>query len=243
VPSTWNPQTKDIFYPRLEFEPWYTDGMKVYLSSYRLGDHSDELVRLVDKKEARVAVCVNALDAAPDESRNGEVLTRELGDMRGLGFEAEEIDLRDYFNKEGLLEKMREFDAVWFSGGNSFLLVKAFRQSGFGEVLEQLVRTNKLVYAGYSAAFCAVSPSLHGVELVDDKDVVAKGYETGDVWEGFSLIDFYPIVHFRSNHHESDLVEEEYDYVCKNNIKHKTFKDGDVYLVDGEKEFVLTSDH
>jgi len=216
--------------------------MKLYLSSYRLGDHSDELKKLVGKKDAKVAVCVNAVDAAPDLSRDGEVLRRELEDMKSLGFDAEEVDLRDYFNKEGLLERMREFDAIWLSGGNAFLLVKAFRQSGFGEVLEKLVKTGELVYAGYSAAFCAVSPSLRGVELVDDKDVEAQGYEAGDVWDGFGLIDFYPIVHFRSNHHESDLVEEEYRYVCENNIKHKTFKDGDVYLVSGGREIVLNKD-
>jgi dipeptidase E len=124
-------------------------------------------------------------------------------------------------------------------GETLFLLVKAFRQSGFGKILSELVKKDELVYAGYSAAFCAVSPTLHGVELVDDKNAKAKRYEQGEVWEGFGLIDFCPIVHFRSNHHESDRVEKWYDYVKSNNIPFKTFKDGDVYIVDGDNQLVL----
>lgn len=150
------------------------------------------------------------------------------------------LTLRDYFGKPGLLEKMKSYEMVWFRGGNTFILVKAMKQSGFKEVIDKLIKTNQLVYAGYSAAFCAVSKSLHGVELVDDKDIEAEGYESGEVWEGFGLINFYPIVHFRSDHPESDLVEKEYDYVKNLNVPIKTFKDGDVYFVNGLEEKVLS---
>lgn len=212
--------------------------MKLYLSSYRLGNFADEFKKLIGKSDAKVLVCVNALDAIEDEGRN-RVLNRELEEMRGLGFIAEELDLRKYFDSDGLMEKMKNYEAIWISGGNVFILAKAFKQSGFDRVIDQQVKTGNLVYAGYSAAFCVLAPSLHGVELVDDKDAVAEGYEPGEIWQGMGLIDFYPIVHFRSDHHESELVEKEYEYVCKNNIKHKTFKDGDVYIIDGEREEVL----
>jgi len=181
--------------------------MRLYLSSYRLGDHAEKLKELVGKTSARVAVSVNACDNLPALARK-ILLRRELKDMRNLGFVAEELDLRIYFNKKGLLKKMKTYDLVWFSGGNTFLLVKAFKQSGFDEVIEQLIRPGSLVYAGYSAAFSALSPSLHGVELVDNPNVKATGYDKGIIWESYGLIDFYPIVHFRSNHHESALVEK-----------------------------------
>ncbi|MCA9353139.1 Type 1 glutamine amidotransferase-like domain-containing protein [Patescibacteria group bacterium] len=214
--------------------------MKLYLSSYRLGNHPNELKKLINKENPRVAVSVNALDFLDPEVRNNEFLKREIEDMRNLGFSAEELDLRDYFHNNSLAEKMKEYDAVWFSGGNVFILAKAFKQSGFDTVIEKQVKTGKLVYAGYSAAFCVLTTSLHGIELVDDKDATAEGYETGEIWEGIGLIDFYPIVHFRSDHEESELVEKEYEYVVKNNIPHKTFKDGDVYLIDEDIEKTLT---
>ncbi|MBP7821072.1 Type 1 glutamine amidotransferase-like domain-containing protein [Candidatus Saccharibacteria bacterium] len=213
--------------------------MKLYLSSYRLGNHASKLKELVDKPGARVAVCLNALDWSKDLDRRAKGLESELNDMKSLGFEPEELDLREYFSKPGLLEKMKNYDMVWFRGGNAFILVKAMKQSGFDEVIEKMVKTGRLVYAGYSAAFCVVSPSLRGVELVDDKDVEAESYESGEVWEGFGLIDFYPIVHFRSDHPESDDVEKEYEYVKSRGITLKTFKDGDVYLVDGDQRSVL----
>jgi dipeptidase E len=131
---------------------------------------------------------------------------------------------------------MSQYDLVWFSGGNTFLLIKAFRQSGFDKVIDHLVKSGKLVYGGYSAAFCVLAKSLHGVDLVDDPKAQVEGYREETTWEGMGLIDFYPIVHFRSNHHETELVEKEYKYVKANNIPYETFSDGDVYIVDGEKQ-------
>lgn len=211
----------------------------MYLSSYGLGNHADKLKKLVNKPGAKVAVSTNALDCYPDLDRKKARLNSEIKSMKELGFEAEELDLRDYFGKDGLLEKMKGYDMVWFTGGNVFILAKAFRQSGFDKVIEELVEGDKLVYSGYSAAFCVLTSSLHGVELVDDKDAEAEGYESGEIWEGIGLIDFYPIVHFRSDHPESDDVEKEYEYVVNNNIPHKTFRDGDAYLVDGDTKQVL----
>jgi dipeptidase E len=182
---------------------------------------------------------MNALDYSDDAARKEESLRNELNDMKSLGFLPEQLDLRDYFNKENLTDKLREYDAIWIRGGNTFILAKAFEQSGFERAFDELVVTNKLVYAGYSAAFCVLSKSLHGVELVDDKDAEADGYESGEIWAGLGVIDFYPIVHFRSNHHESDDVEKEYEFVVKNNFPHKTFKDGDVFIIDGNQQLVL----
>lgn len=213
--------------------------MKLYLSSYRLGNHGGKFAELVGKPHAKVAVSVNALDNILALART-LIVKREINDIKSLGFKAEELDLRKYFQKDGLIEKMKSYDAVWFSGGNTFLLVKAFKQSGFDKVLDTLVKTDQLVYAGYSAAFSAVSPSLHGVELVDNKAAKAKGYKPGVLWDGYGLIDFYPIVHFRSNHQESAMVEKEYAYVKANKIKHKTFHDGQVYIVNGSRQLILS---
>ncbi len=214
--------------------------MRMYLSSYRLGNHTDRLQALVGKPDARAAVSVNARNGAEHSARNDIVLRRELEDMQSLGFMAEELDLREYFDRDDLVEKMKGYDVVWFSGGNTFLLIRAFKQSGFDQVAEQLIKSGELVYSGYSAAFCALSPSLNGVEIVDDKNAIAEGYKDSEVWDGLGLIDFLPIVHFRSNHPESELVEKEYEYVCKNGINHKTFKDGDAYVVDGDRQEVFS---
>lgn len=208
--------------------------MKLYLSSYRVGDFGDRLKKLVDSPKAKVAIIANALDWSTDKQRVDEGNQREINDMRDLGFDPTLVDLRQYFDKPGLVDHLSNFDLVWVRGGNTFILIKAMKQSGFDQVIDQLIKPGRLIYAGYSAAFCAISPSLDGVELVDDINAAADGYDDFEVREGYGLIDFYPIVHFRSNHHESDDVEKEYEYVKTQGIKYKTFRDGDVYIVDGE---------
>lgn len=213
--------------------------MKLYLSSFGLGNHSGKLKELVGKKDAKVAVSVNALDFSTDLPRVVDRLTDEIHTMESLGFKAERLDLREFFHKDGLRERLMEYDLVWFSGGNTFILAKAFRQSGFDKVFDELVKSGQLVYGGYSAAFAVLYSSLRGTELVDDKDAKAEGYDDGEIWEGLGVIDFYPIVHFRSGHPESNDAEIEYNYVIENQIAHKTFRDGDVYIVAGSERQVF----
>ncbi len=205
-----------------------------------MGNYPEKLKELVGKEGAKVAVSVNALDFSTDLPRVAQRLEDEIKGLAALGFMAEQLDLRNYFDNGNLAEVLKNYDMVWITGGNTFILAKAFRQSGFDKVFEDLVASGQLVYGGYSAAFCVLAKSLHGIELVDDKDAEVESYESGEVWDGLGVIDFHPIVHFRSNHHESDDVEKEYEYVVKNKIPHKTFKDGDVYLVNGDQKTVLS---
>ena len=207
--------------------------MKLYLSSYRLGDDTKSFKSLFDKTNARVAVVNNAQDANIDSGATSLRLEGELADMKSLGFIPEPIDLRDYFNNtDGLYKKMSEFDAVWVTGGNAFILRKAMQQSGFEVIIEKLIKTNKLVYSGYSAALCVISPTLDGAELVDDKDAKADNYDNEVIWDGYGLIDFYPIVHYKSDHPESADTEKELAYVISKNRKYRTLRDGEAIVID-----------
>lgn len=207
--------------------------MRLYLSSYKLGNDTEGFKRLVNRADARVAVIDNARDYSTDSERRTLSLKNELDDIRALGFHPEHVDLRDYFkDNHALLEKMRKFDAVWILGGNSFILRKAMKLSGFDAVINELIRKNKLVYAGYSAALCVISPTMDGVELVDDVNAAAEGYDSETIWDGYGLIDFYPIVHYKSDHPESKLVDKELEYVKSKNRKYKTLRDGDTIVIE-----------
>jgi dipeptidase E len=187
----------------------------------------------VNRADARIAVIDNARDYSTDLERKKQSLKNDLDDIRSLGFLPEHVDLRNYFNdNDALLEKLREFDAVWVLGGNSFILRKAMKLSGFDAVINELIRKNKLVYAGYSAALCVISLTMDGVELVDDIDATAEGYSTETIWDGYGLIDFYPIVHYKSDHPESKLVDKELEYVKSKNRKYKTLRDGDTIVIE-----------
>jgi dipeptidase E len=210
--------------------------MKLYLSSYKLGDDTEGFVKLVGKTDVKVAVIDNALDCYSDADRRAKNLENEFNNLKTIGFKPEHIDLRSYFKyNDALFEKLKQFDVVWVLGGNSFILLKAMKQSGFDRVVDELIKTNQLVYAGYSAALCVISPTLDGVELVDDVNAVADGYDSDTIWDGYNLIDFYPIVHYKSDHPESELVDKELEYVKSKNRKFKTLRDGESIIISTNK--------
>ena len=150
--------------------------MRLYLSSFRIGNRPDQLLELAGGG-GRVAVIANAMDAESADLRRAGV-RRELDAMSELGFVAEELDLRNYFSDQaGIAGALRGFDVIWLRGGNSFMLRYALARSGADEALLELLSQDAIVYAGYSAGPCVLAPSLKGIDLVDNADDVPKPME------------------------------------------------------------------
>ena len=188
--------------------------MRLYLSSFRMGDHPEHLTALVGDDSRRTVIIANAMDDAPDDIRRAGV-ERERGALGELGFDAAELDLRDYFDDEQHLR--RELAGValaWVRGGNVFMLRYALRRSGGDTVFPDLLAQDSLVYAGYSAGPCVLSPSLRGLEAVDDADAVRRSYGAEPVWEGLAVLDKAFVPHYRSPDHPETtavgLVAEKY---------------------------------
>jgi dipeptidase E len=181
----------------------------VYLTSYRLGDTPEELVRLAGQRK-HVAVIANAGDASTGNER-AKYVQREIDDLEELGFTAEEVDLRDWFGRRRELSdhmKERQFGVVWVKGGNTFVLRRAFRQSGFDKVVTRALSRDEFVYAGYSAGAILAGPTLRGTELMDEPDLVPDGYDEDIIWDGLHLVPFIIVPHMDSDHPESDAASE-----------------------------------
>ena len=73
--------------------------MKLYLSSYKVGNDAEGFKALVGKANAKVAVIDNSRDFSTDLERKAKSLQSELEAMSELGFIPEHLDLRDYFCK------------------------------------------------------------------------------------------------------------------------------------------------
>ncbi len=210
--------------------------MRLYLSSYKLGNFPQELVRLVGEGSKRVAVILNAADFTSVAER-AEGLQRQIDLLAGLGFLGEEIDLRKYFNKEQeLKEIMSKFGAVWVRGGNVFLLRRAFKQSGFDNIIKELLAEDKIVYAGYSAGPCVLAPSLHGLEIVDPPELLAEGYDKEIIWDGLNILPYSFSPHYKSDHPESGDIDKEIAYMEEHNIPFKAVRDGEVIVINGDRE-------
>lgn len=213
--------------------------MKLYLSSYGLGNHPEEFTTLIGDNK-RVAVIANAQDHKDIESRT-ERLQREIAGLKELDLEPEELDLRQYFGKpDELANAMHKFGAVWARGGNVYLLRRAYEQSGFDTLITQLIRDDSIVYAGYSAGICILAPSLHGIELVDPTGQVADGYNPNIIWDGLGVLNYTIAPHYKSDHPESADIDKVVAYFQENDIPFKTLRDGEAIVINGSDKRVIS---
>src|SRR3989338_7302773 len=102
--------------------------MKLYLSSYKFGNYTEELMKLCPDNK-KVGVIMNAVDWG-DPERVVKSLNDQMDVLKSLGFIPEQIDLRNYFGKaEELKKHLSSFGLVWVYGGNAFVLKRAYEQS------------------------------------------------------------------------------------------------------------------
>lgn len=207
--------------------------MKLYLSSYRLGENPKQLNDLF-QKEKHIAVIMNAVDFVEPKLRT-EKLKKELKELSSLGLIPEELDLREYFGKERMLkEKMKKFDGIWVRGGNVFILRRAMKYSGLDTILNLKRKNKNFVYSGYSAGICVLSPNLKGLEIMDYPLLIPEKYRREIIWKGLNILPYFIIPHYQSEHIETAGADEAVTYAEKNNVAYKTLRDGDVIITDSD---------
>jgi len=208
--------------------------VRLYLSSFRMGDHPEYLAALAGKSGRGAVVIANALDDAPAEVRRSGV-ENELADLAALGFCAVELDLRDYFGRQQRLRHdLGGISLAWLRGGNVFMLRYALFRSGGDVIFRDLLAADTLVYAGYSAGSCVLSPSLRGLEAVDDATAVTQAYGCEPVWDGLGLLDEAFVPHYRSpGHPETAAIELVVARYRADGVAYRTLRDGQALLVNG----------
>ena len=188
----------------------------------------------------KIAVIRNAIDDAEPGVRK-ESVERVFQELKEIGLtDFEELDLRNYFGKEKELEKkLLNYGGIWIAGGNVFVLKRAVEKSGFEPIIKRLLAEDRIVYAGYSAGSVLATPTLKGIELVDDVTVAYKDDKEDFQWSGLGLVDYSIAPHYRSDHHESERIEKTVAYFKEKNLPFKTLRDGEVIVVDGKNESLL----
>jgi len=211
--------------------------MKLYLSSYKLGNNVDELKKWIEEKGNKIILIPNSRDIYEDGERLRNGIKSDAEMLQELGFDVEVISLKQYFGNPEQLEKdFSKYNAFFAIGGNSFALRKAMQLSGFDEFLKKQIDNPNFLYSGYSAGICVLSPSLLGFELVDEP---LNPYNNDKVmYEGIGLLDYVPVPHYKSNHKESEKIDLVVKYMLENNIKHQPISDGEVIIEDYSKNKV-----
>lgn len=208
--------------------------MRLYLSSFRMGDHPEHLLELLGGAR-RAAVIANSMDVYEDRR-----LETEFPALAALGIDATEVDLRDYFDRSAqMLGELSHYDLVWIRGGNVFALRQAMLHSGADVALIELLRHDALVYGGYSAGPCVLAPSLRGLELCDAVEPVEALYDEPVTFDGLGILDFAFVPHIDSpGHPETGVLGQVADNYARDGVPHRTFRDGQVLIVNGDQEWV-----
>ena len=193
---------------------------------------------LAGKKKA--AIIANAIDFKTIEDREMSV-SREFEDLKSLGLEPSEIDLRKYFGRSDELRTiLLNYDLLWVRGGNSFILRRAFRQSGADVIIKDLLEKDRIVYAGYSAGPDMLTKSLKGTEMVDDPNIIPQGYDPEIVWEGLGILPYAFAPHFESpGHPETGAVGRMVKRLIEEGKPYKAIHDGQAIVVNGDEESIV----
>jgi dipeptidase E len=206
--------------------------MKLYLSSFRMGERFGELVGALPAG-ASVAVISNAVDFVSAESRAAYARRGfdPVDQFSAAGLQARDVDLRAYFGRPAELEEALADDRlIWATGGNSFLLRRAMRQSGLDELVRKRLAAGDVIYGGWSAGAVVAGPTLRGIHLMDDPRVIADGYEPEPIWEGLGFVEDVLVPHFQSDHPEAATAQEAVDWLGREGLPYRTLRDGEVLI-------------
>ena len=211
--------------------------MRLYLSSERLGERAGALLAMITGP--KVAIIANGYDGASATAR--DIYRTEVYDpvaeFKALGLEPHEVDLRAHFDDAASLRRrLAGFDLVWVMGGNSFVLRRAMKQSGFDTVIREMLATDAIAYGGYAAGAVVAGPTLRGLELMDDPFELPEGYDEPLIWSGLGLTPFAIVPHYQSRHPEAASAEKVVSYMRARRTRYRAISDGEVIVQVGKLE-------
>lgn len=157
--------------------------MKLLLTSdgFENPNIGKKFLELIGKpaSEIKVIFIPTAASRTPEELKYTEFARNEI---IITGVSSKNIKTLDLDHRIAYSE-VKDYDAIYVCGGNTFYLLKKVRESGFDKIVKEFVDEGKL-YVGVSAGSILVCPSIEISAPFDPNDVGLKDYT------GLSLVNF-----------------------------------------------------
>ncbi|WP_309572564.1 Type 1 glutamine amidotransferase-like domain-containing protein [Deinococcus sp.] len=202
--------------------------MRLYLSSFRIGNHPDRLLGLLGTGR-KTALIRNAVEGLPFRA---DSLARDVADLQQLGLNVTVLDLRE----PGAVERLPDFDLLFVRGGNVFTLRRVLADTGADTAILALLARDAVVYAGFSAGPCVLSPDLLPLAAVDP-----VGDLPNPVTTGLGLLDRLFVPHVDSPEHpETADCTRLAAQLEAQGIPIWRLRDGDVLVREGDQDDLLT---
>lgn len=208
--------------------------MRLYLSSFRLGDHTDRL-RALAPPPGRALVINNAIDFLDADTRAFRA-DEELQRLGSLGHDCTELDLRDHLDDPaGLVERLAATELLWVRGGNVFVLRHLLAATGADRLITEFLARDAFAYGGYSAGICVLGPHLRRLDSCDDPGQLRETYSVEPRFDGLGVLDRVLVPHVDSpGHFESEALTRIAAQHEAAGEPHLALRDGDVWVVDSQ---------
>ncbi len=198
--------------------------MTLYLTS-SVQKVAHQVAKKIDKKGAKLVFISTAAEVEEGDLKWKEDDKQSLIDS---GFEVTEYTITGQ-NKEEIKNFLKDFEIIYFSGGNTFYLLEKIQQSDCRDVIIDYVKNGK-IYIGSSAGSVIAGPN---IEPVRDLDNISKAPNVID-YAGLGLVDFVVFPHWG---HE--LFKEKY---LKHRVIHTYNEDNKIILLTNNQYIEVKDD-
>lgn len=103
---------------------------------------------------------------------------------------------------------LKDFDFVFVLGGNTFYLLEKSQESGFINVVRELVLNKEKIYIGSSAGSVIAGPDISGASIVDDNSLTPNLKD----YKGFGLVDFVVFSHWGNEKFKESYLNQRLDH-------------------------------
>jgi dipeptidase E len=153
----------------------------------------DIFLSLLPKPASEISVSY-IITAAFGEEGDKSWLYKAKEQLQSFGIlDIEDLDLRGK-NKEDLYSTLSKKDIILVNGGNTFYLLKYIKESGFDDVIKQLLKQEK-IYIGISAGSYIACPT---IEQAHWRHQDRNDWNVTDL-AGLNLVPFLISAHFTEN--------------------------------------------
>lgn len=174
------------------------------------------------------------IPTAADTYANKWFVDRDRDALRSAGVLFVELDINGK-TKEELQHALKGFDVVIVEGGNTFYLLQKVRESGFDEIIKELIGQG-VIYVGSSAGAVLMCPTIEPVKYFDKPEdaPLLKNYE------GLNFVHFLILPHFDPNRHDENYDRAIED--CKKlDMPYKLLTNDQSILIEGDTWRIASS--
>lgn len=172
-------------------------------------------------KDLKIAYIITASKSVPSTA----YIDRNRKFFEEQGYNVQEVDL-DGKSEDELRNLLKDFEAVFVEGGNSFYLLKSIRESGFDKVIKELLPKG-LIYIGASAGSYVTCPT---IEMALWKHQDKYDHHGMIDLTAMNLVPFLITVHYKPEY--KDLLEEK---IPKAQYPTKILDDDQAILIEDDR--------